>query len=191
MYFNLAKKNIIRDWKNYLIYFVTVTLVIMLMYSFLTLSFSKDIIVMSENMEMLSLGISILSIFVALIGGFMIKHAINLVLLRRKKEIALYFLMGMEENTIIRIFLCENFLMGSGAFILGCILGVGLSIILKNLALGIFGFPIMYSIEISAKAIFLTTILFFGMFYFGLRSSIVNIKKSSIYTLLYLSLIHI
>lgn len=185
MYFNLAKKNIIRDWKNYLIYFVTVTLVIMLMYSFLTLSFSKDIIVMSENMEMLSLGISILSIFVALIGGFMIKHAINLVLLRRKKEIALYFLMGMEENTIIRIFLCENFLMGSGAFILGCILGVGLSIILKNLALGIFGFPIMYSIEISAKAIFLTTILFFGMFYFGLRSSIVNIKKSSIYTLLY------
>lgn len=78
MYFNLAKKNIIRDWKNYLIYFVTVTLVIMLMYSFLTLSFSKDIIVMSENMEMLSLGISILSIFVALIGGFMIKHAINL-----------------------------------------------------------------------------------------------------------------
>lgn len=44
--------------------------------------------------------------------------------------------------------------MGSGAFILGCILGVGLSIILKNLALGIFGFPIMYSIEISAKAIF-------------------------------------
>ena len=75
--------------------------------------------------------------------------------------------------------------MGSGAFILGCLLGVGLSIILKNLALGIFGFPIMYSIEISAKAIFLTTILFFGMFYFGLRSSIVNIKKSSIYTLLY------
>lgn len=68
--------------------------------------------------------------------------------------------------------------MGSGAFILGCILGVGLSIILKNLALGIFGFPIMYSIEISAKAIFLTTILFFGMFYFGLRSSIVNIKRA-------------
>lgn len=71
--------------------------------------FSKDIIVMSENMEMLSLGISILSIFVALIGGFMIKHAINLVLLRRKKEIALYFLMGMEENTIIRIFCAKIF----------------------------------------------------------------------------------
>lgn len=109
MYFNLAKKNIIRDWKNYLIYFVTVTLVIMLMYSFLTLSFSKDIIVMSENMEMLSLGISILSIFVALIGGFMIKHAINLVLLRRKKKLHCIFLWEWRKILLLEFFCAKIF----------------------------------------------------------------------------------
>ena len=65
MYAKLAFKNIRRSLRDYIIYFVTITLTAALMYAFLALGFSQDIIAMSENMSMLTSGILILSVLIA------------------------------------------------------------------------------------------------------------------------------
>ena len=51
MYFKLAYRNIRRSLRDYIIYFVTLTLTAALMYSFLALGFSPDILAMAENMS--------------------------------------------------------------------------------------------------------------------------------------------
>ncbi len=57
MYSKLAFRNIRRSLRDYIIYFVTLTLTAALMYSFLALGFSPDILAMTENMSMLTTGI--------------------------------------------------------------------------------------------------------------------------------------
>ena len=96
MYAKLAFKNIRRSLRDYIIYFVTITLTAALMYVFLALGFSQDIIAMSENMSMLTSGILILSVLIAFMTSFVIGYAIRFMLGQRKKELATYELMGMR-----------------------------------------------------------------------------------------------
>ena len=98
MYAKLAFKNIRRSLRDYIIYFVTITLTAALMYVFLALGFSQDIIAMSENMSMLTSGILILSVLIAFMTSFVIGYAIRFMLGQRKKELATYELMGMESK---------------------------------------------------------------------------------------------
>ena len=51
MYSKLAFRNIRRSLRDYIIYFVTLTLTAALMYSFLALGLSPDILAMTENMK--------------------------------------------------------------------------------------------------------------------------------------------
>ena len=99
MYWKLAVKNIRRSLRDYIIYFVTLTLTAALMYSFLALGFSPDILAMTENMSMLTSGILMLSVLVALLSSFVVGYAIRFMLGQRKKEFAAYELMGMEVKT--------------------------------------------------------------------------------------------
>ena len=48
MYWKLAIQNIRRSLRDYIIYFVTLTLTAALMYSFLALGFSSDVLAMAE-----------------------------------------------------------------------------------------------------------------------------------------------
>ena len=100
MYLKLAMRNMVRSAKNYLIYFITVSLTVALMYSFVALGLSEDIISLSENMVMLTTCISVLSVFVALAASFVISYAVRFMLEQRKKEFATYELLGMEVGTI-------------------------------------------------------------------------------------------
>ena len=55
MYWKLAIRNIRRSLRDYIIYFVTLTLTAALMYAFLALGFSSDVLAMAENMSILRL----------------------------------------------------------------------------------------------------------------------------------------
>ena len=70
MYTKLAIQNMKKSIRNYVIYFVTITLTAAMMYSFLALGFSKEVLSMSENMSMLTSGILGMSVLVALIASF-------------------------------------------------------------------------------------------------------------------------
>ena len=81
MYIKLAIQNMKKSIRNYVIYFVTITLTAAMMYSFLALGFSKEVLTMSENISMLTSGILGMSVLVALIASFVISYAIRLSLI--------------------------------------------------------------------------------------------------------------
>ena len=116
MYAKLAFRNIRRSLRDYIIYFVTLTLTAALMYSFLALGLSPDILAMTENMSMLTTGILILSVLIAFMSSFVIGYAVRFMLGQRKKEFAAYELMGMEVKTIRNLFLVETAVIGGVLF---------------------------------------------------------------------------
>ena len=116
MYTKLAIQNMKKSIRNYVIYFVTITLTAAMMYSFLALGFSKDVLSMSENMSMLTSGILGMSVLVALIASFVISYAIRFMLEQRKKEFATYELLGMETSNIQKLFFIENGVIGTVSY---------------------------------------------------------------------------
>ena len=170
MYSKLAFRNIRRSLRDYIIYFVTLTLTAALMYSFLALGFSPDILAMTENMSMLTSGILMLSVLVALLSSFVVGYAIRFMLGQRKKEFAAYELMGMEVKTVRNLFLVENGIIGGVAFLLGALIGTGLSGLLNQVIQNIFEVPHTYRVLFSFRAWGMT--LFFFILMYALHGQI-------------------
>ena len=185
MYLKLALRNIKRSAKDYVIYFVTIILIVMLMYSFLALGFSDDIISMSENMSMLTTGMIVFSVIVSLISSYIVGYAVQFMLRQRKKEFAIYELLGMEVGTIQKLFFIENSVIGVLAFGIGIILGTGIVGILAGVVKSIFQVPHTYQILFSSEAFVLCVIFFVCMYGAGIVRAVRIIKREKIVDLLY------
>lgn len=185
MYAKLALRNIRRSLRDYIIYFVTLMLTASLMIAFLALGFSSDILAMTENMSMLTHGILILSMLIAFISSFIVGYAIRFMLNQRKKEFAIYELMGMEVKTVRNLFLLENGVIGGAAFLLGTLIGTGLSGVLNQLVQNIFEIPHRYQILFSFRAWMVTLFFFVLMFGFGMLRAAKIIRRQRIIDLLY------
>lgn len=185
MYGKLAVKNIRRSLRDHIIYFVTLTLTAALMYSFLALGFSPDILAMTENMSILTSGILMLSVLVALLSSFVVGYAVRFMLGQRKKEFAAYELMGMEAKTVRNLFLAENGIIGGAAFLLGSLLGTGLSGLLDQAVQNIFEAPHPYRVLFSLRA-WGTALLFFILMYgVGMLRAARVIRRRKVIDLLY------
>ena len=185
MYSKLAFRNIRRSLRDYIIYFVTLTLTAALMYSFLALGFSPDILAMTENMSMLTTGILILSVLIAFMSSFVIGYAIRFMLGQRKKEFAAYELMGMEVKTVRNLFLVENGIIGGVAFLLGTLVGTGLSGLLNQVVQNIFEIPHTYRVLFSLRAWGMTLFFFILMYGFGMFRAAKVIRRQKVIDLLY------
>ena len=185
MYSKLAFRNIRRSLRDYIIYFVTLTLTAALMYSFLALGFSPDILAMTENMSMLTTGILILSVLIAFMSSFVIGYAIRFMLGQRKKEFAAYELMGMEVKTVRNLFLVENGIIGGVAFLLGTLAGTGLSGLLNQVVQNIFEIPHTYRVLFSLRAWGITLFFFILMYGFGMFRAAKVIRRQKVIDLLY------
>lgn len=185
MYAKLAFRNIRRSLRDYIIYFVTLTLTAALMYSFLALGFSPDILAMTENMSMLTTGILILSVLIAFMSSFVIGYAIRFMLGQRKKEFAAYELMGMEVKTVRNLFLVENGIIGGVAFLLGTLVGTGLSGLLNQVVQNIFEIPHTYRVLFSFRAWGMTLFFFILMYGFGMFRAAKVIRRQKVIDLLY------
>lgn len=185
MYAKLALRNIRRSLRDYVIYFITLTLTAALMYSFLALGFSSDVLAMAENMSILTAGILLMSVLIAFMSSFVIGYAIRFMLGRRKKEFAAYELIGMEAKTVRNLFLAENGIIGTGAFLLGSLAGTGLSGLLNQVVKNIFEVPHTYQVSFSPGA-WAVTFLFFALMYgFGMLRAAKMIRHQKVIDLLY------
>lgn len=185
LYLKLALRNMRRSAKDHLIYMATLTMTAALMYAFLALGLSPDIHALAENMTMLTAGTAALSVVVALVSSFVVSYAVRFMLDQRKKEFALYTLLGMTPRTLALLFVLENGLLGLAAFGAGTLLGVGLAGIFTQLVNHIFQTPHVYQLTFSGQALAITLLLFVLMHGTGLLRSALILRRQQIVTLLY------
>ena len=101
------------------------------------------------------------------------------------KEFATYELIGMEAKTVRNLFLAENSIIGTGAFLLGSLVGTGLSGLLNQVVKNIFEVPHTYQVSFSLQA-WAVTFLFFALMYgFGMLRAAKIIRHQKVIDLLY------
>ncbi|MGL4774227.1 MAG: FtsX-like permease family protein [Clostridium sp.] len=169
MYSKIALKNVKKSFKDYTIYFLTLTLAVCIFYSFNSIEAQKALLEMSQSgkgyAEMLTNIISYVSVFVAVILGSLMLYANNFLIKKRNKELGVYMTLGMGKSKISRILIIETIIVGILSLISGLILGLGASQGLSILVSKLFEFSMSeYTFVISTAAIG-KTVLYFGIMF--------------------------
>ncbi|MGL4337706.1 MAG: FtsX-like permease family protein [Turicibacter sp.] len=141
MYFKIALGNVKKSFKDYSIYFLTITLAVAIFYSFNSIDSQKALVDLKSStasyVEMLMQMLGYVSVFVSFILGSLILYANNFLIKKRKKELGTYMILGMGKSKISRILFIETFLVGIMSLVSGLLLGLvtsqGLSIFTSKL----------------------------------------------------------
>lgn len=100
--FKLIFRNVHKNIRDYLIYFLTLTLSVSLFYAFNSISdqpaFSDMGITGSLLYAQLGILLSALSVVIAVVLAFLIIYANQFLLKRRKKELGVYMVLGMKKD---------------------------------------------------------------------------------------------
>lgn len=168
----LAWGNVRRAGKDYLVYLLTLTLAVTVFYAFNTISVQADLVLEEEGMpELLGTVMSGLTMFLAVVMGFLMVYANNFIMKRRKKEFGLYQVLGMSRGQVSCVMAFETAIVSSGALVLGIALGVGFSQLMTFFTASLFKTQIRdfhfffsvpaFSITVGCLvAIFLVTLVF-------------------------------
>lgn len=141
MYAKLVWKSAKQSVKDYLIYIVTITICVMLFYSFLSISsrYYHPEIGSEYDFTMLSDGMKAAICAITLLLLFLIRFVNNYMLRRKQKEFAVQAIMGMEQKVIGWLFLAETFGMGLLSIAMGIALGVLCSQLITAMLLTSYG----------------------------------------------------
>lgn len=169
MYFKIALNNLKKSFKDYGIYFLTLTFAVCIFYSFNSIgnqNAMKDISESTRNyIIIMKNGIYAVSILVSFILGGLILYANNFLIKRRKEELGIYMMLGMGKRRISQILVMETFLIGIISLLVGLGLGIILSQGLSAFAVKLFNLSIaQYGFSISLNAI-VKTIIYFGIMF--------------------------
>ena len=181
----LALKNVKRSFKDYVIYFITVTLAFSLMLAFNFIATSKDVINLSDTMKNFEGTMYIVNTFIILSICFLINYTTKFMFSKRSREFGTYMILGLKKKQITRMFTLENIILGLISLVVAMPLGYFFSILLSAIIMNFFELPHLVKITLNIKAI-LILILYFAIIYFiVLFLSRRRIKKMKIKDLLY------
>lgn len=124
--------------------------------------------------KMLFFGIQAIALFSAIFlfytNSFLIK--------RRKKELGLYNILGMEKKHIARMMTFETIFISNIALIFGIIAGIILSKLMFLLLLKLLGFDVSIAFYIPLESIFSTFIIFISIFFATLLFNLTQVHIS-------------
>ena len=189
-FFKLIIKNVHKNLRDYLIYFLTLMLAVSLFYAFNSISdqpaFSEMSMTRALLYEQLDKMISVLSVVISLVLAFLIIYANQFLLKRRKKELGIYMMLGMKKGRISRIFAGETFCVGVIALgvglIFGFILSQGASLIaLKLFAIELDKYQLVFSIGAFQQTVICFALIFFIVMLFNVWS-VSNVQLISLLT---------
>lgn len=183
MFAKLALRNMRRQIKSYLIYFVTVALSVALLFAVSSLSCCDNVRQLMEIANDMSAMFTMVMVLSSVVTALVLGHATGFLLRLRKKEFGMYLTLGMTRGNIRTIFVCEIgilFLSATGV-------GLAAGLVIFQLLLALFSFVMEFSFEASfssAEAVLLTVLVCAGMFLLSMLTSLRYLRRVEVTELL-------
>ena len=155
----LALRNVRHFSRDYLIYFLTLTIAVSLFYCF-NASGSMSLLTGAEDLpdtvpdilDNLSLIMGRLSILNAFILGFLVLYANQFLITRRRQEFGTYHVLGMKRSSMSVILILETMIIGALSLIMGILLGILLSQLVCTFTASLFVVHVRYHFVFSPHA---------------------------------------
>ncbi len=169
MLFKLSVKNMKKSFKDYAIYFLTLVLGVAIFYMFNSLDSQQAMLEVSQSTrELIKLMISLLgmvSVFIAIVLGFLIVYANNFLVNRRKREFGIYMTLGMGKRQISKIIWIETILVGILSLVVGLIVGIFASQFMSILVAKLFEADMSEFTFVFSKDACIKTCIYFAIMY--------------------------
>ena len=169
MLFKLSFRNMKKSFKDYAIYFLTLVLGVAIFYMFNSLDSQEAMLKVSQSTrDMIQLMIQLLgmvSVFIAIILGFLIVYANNFLVNRRKREFGIYMTLGMGRRQISAIILLETILVGILSLVVGLFIGVFASQFMSILVAKLFEADMSEFTFVFSKDACIKTCIYFAVMY--------------------------
>lgn len=183
----LAWGNVRRAGRDYLVYFLTLTLGVTVFYAFNTISMQVDIAGIDEEglAQVMGSMLGDLTYFLAGVMAFLMVYANNFIMKRRKKEFGLYQVLGMGRGRVATIMALETVIVSVVAFVAGIVLGVGLSQLMTFFTASLFKTQIAnFHFFFSVHAFNLTLVCMLVMFVLTLLLNLRAVRRTKLIELM-------
>ena len=158
-----------KSFKDYAIYFLTLVLGVALFYMFNSLDSQQAMLEVSQSTrQMIQLLVQLLgmvSVFIAIILGFLIVYANNFLINRRKKEFGIYMTLGMGRRQISSLILLETILIGILSLVVGLFIGIFASQFMSILVAKLFEADMTEFTFVFSKDACIKTCIYFAVMY--------------------------
>ena len=166
MYAKLAKSNARKSIKDYLIYFITITICVSLFYAITSLSSSSYEFITEDsyNFKTLQLILKYSTYVITAILILLIAYVNKYMIRRRQREFATYILLGAEQKSIAFMFFIETLIIGTLAIIAGIFVGTLFSQVITALVLVSVNQEVVFTLRLYMDTVVITFIFFIAMF---------------------------
>lgn len=184
----LALKNVKKNAKEYLIYFITLMFSVNLFYTFNSIGAQLKMFSIEDSMNFFAFAqvmIIIVSIFICIVIGALVVYANRFLLRKRKKEIGIYITLGMEQKDLKGLMMWEMIIIGFVSWIAGIATAIftsqGLSFLTAKMTdSDISNIKFLISFSSIIKSLIFFCILFIVVHYYNTK----EIKKLKLIELL-------
>lgn len=168
--------NVKKSMKDFTIYFLTLTFGVCLFYVFNSISSQQAMLTLSATqydiLGVLQKVMGVVSVFISFILGFLIVYANRFLIKRRKKELGIYMVLGMEKSNISHILILETMIIGVFALAVGLLIGVfasqGLAVVTaKMFEVEMKEFTFIFSPSAAIKSIIYFGVIFMVVMIFN------------------------
>ncbi|WJE28158.1 ABC transporter permease [Bacillus cereus] len=158
--FSITQKNLQRNLKNYVLYFASMIFSIVIYFIFVSLQYNDYIVEQTNTAKGIADVFKVSSVILIIFVAIFIWYSNSFFTKKRKKEIALYSLLGVPKRQIGAMLFYENFIIGIIALIIGMGIGALLSKVFSMLLLKVMQLSTVISFSVSLEAIIHTTLVF-------------------------------
>lgn len=180
----LAFRNVRRSARDYLVYVLTMTFIVSLMFAFNSIIFSRDLQKMYEMATMMAAMIGIATFFIVLIEAWLINYMVRFMLEKRSREFGIYLLIGMKKKEVSRLYMKENVMLGVCSFVIGMGLGMLLQQVLLVILYSIVQLEMRPHLEFNRYCFLMTTCCYVGCYLLALFRSGRRFRKMNIHDLM-------
>ena len=166
MYVKLAKSNAKKSIKDYLIYFITITICVSLFYAITSLSSSSYELITEEsyNFRNLKLILKYSTYIITAMLILLVAYVNKYIIRRRQREFSIYILHGMEQKNVALMFFIETLVIGILAIISGIFVGTLFSQVITAIVLISAKQEVAFSFKLYMDTVGITFIFFISMF---------------------------
>lgn len=161
--FDIVQRNIRRNFKEYILYFVSLASSMLIYFIFASLRYSTQVKKEMVNNVMINSVLQSSKVILIIFIAIFIIYSTNFFIRKRKKEVGLYSLLGITKKQIGTMLFCETMIMGGFALVVGILIGSMSFKLFLELLMSLMKLHVPIHFELSIKAIIDTFIVFLSI----------------------------
>ncbi|MCU4783213.1 ABC transporter permease [Bacillus cereus] len=184
-FLEVSKRSIKRNVKDYFLYFISLVGSIIIYFTFVSIKRNESVVALLKESDKVETTFTFAQILLIIFLTIFIFYCNGFFLRKKKKEIALYSLLGIRKEEIAKLLFYETLLVGAAASVLGIIAGLFIANMCAGFLVKLMGSAFTFTFTISFLTIVEVLITIGAIFFIASWKSKKLIYEHRLVELLY------